>query len=385
MSLALEPSAAARVSSPERSRIRGLVGRMFWPITVAARGVWTVSATVGTLAALGAVPVANLFVFGCLVDMQGTVARSGSIREGLARLAWTRRLATVAVGVAVSLLPLMLLASRAATAELYLGPSAVAEYRGPLVALQAFLLVHLTLAVWRGGSAWHFLRPVDNLRWLLARGRGGRFDDAAADWRAYLAMLEVLPRLWLGVRALVGAFGWIVVPTAIFARAGSIDEVGYALVGGLLLAVVLGWTLALQSRFALTRDFRVFLDLRGARRNLGRAPIAWAVAIVAACVGTVPVWVPAVVELDPMLYWLPLSIWVLLAIPTRLLLAWAVRRGEAGRAYPAPPKPWRLAWRAVGVAACGAIAGLMIFLPGLSAAGRAKLFDHAALWLPLVN
>src|SRR6218665_467856 len=87
-------------------------------------GVWLVRAVFGLgslvllLAILAAIPIVNIAALGYLLEVEGRVARTGKIRNGFLLLDVAPRLGAIALGVYLWILPLRLVASARADAQI---------------------------------------------------------------------------------------------------------------------------------------------------------------------------------------------------------------------------------------------------------------------------
>ena len=259
-------------------RSRRFLRRVVWA------GRLTVSAIVlvGVLAFLAAIPILNVYVLGYLLAAEGRVGRGERWRNVLPWVRYAPRIAAIAFGTAIVVLPLMILADFARDAALVdaAGPTA-RVLRLATVLAGVVVTLHLFLAYARGGSLLSFFRPIKNARAAVRGLLDGNFGQTVADrLLTACAALQVLPLFWLGARGLAVAFAWLFVPCAIIAAAGPADGAGLLLKfgGGLLLTAIFPALLILQSHFATQNRLRAGFEVKAGFRLFGRAPLAWLLA-----------------------------------------------------------------------------------------------------------
>jgi hypothetical protein len=98
----------------------------------------------------------------------------------------------------------------------------------------------------------------------------------------------------------------------------------------------------LQTRFALTGQFREFFDPLSVRLSFRKAPIAFWLALAASLLFALPLYLLKI-ELTPSeVAWLPNVVFVLFTFPARLLLGWALARSERRES----PVGWGFRWGA---------------------------------------
>lgn len=326
MILPAPPVARPEVPPPSRLRRIGLaLGRCFDAVV----GILTL---VPFLAVVSAIPVLNLLSLGYLLEASGRVARSGRIREGFVGLPGFAAAGKILLAVWLAWLPVRLLHSFQADAELIApgSPNAIA-LRIFLVLLILVLCLHLTWAILRGGKLRHFLwpAPIRFARWLGSDFRPGELSRR---------VLEIVRDLRLGHLFRLGALGfagaalWLALPVLILMGAANLNNPGLAalgsLLGGLLLGLVVLYLPFLQTRFALSGRFREFLDPLATRRSFRKAPLAFWTALSATLLFAIPLYLLKI-ELTPAeVAWLPNVVFVLFIFPARLLLGWALARSE---------------------------------------------------------
>jgi len=337
------------------------------------------------LAVLAAIPGANVLALGYMLEAEGRVARSGRLRDGLPLAGILPRLGAVAVGTWLWLLVVRLVTQAAVDAALVApgGGVAMAWERARIVTVVGVGL-HLTAALFAGGTLESFFRPIRNVRLLVREVRAGTaWSTAAAALEHVLELVRPGRLFWLGLRGFLGALAWLVVPTVLFSALRHTRrpvEILVTLVGAVLLAVVLAVVPFMQARFAADPRWRAFGEVAAVRELYRRAPLAMVTAVVLLYGLSLPLSLLKVLvpPRDALLFITP--IFVLTIYPARLVVGWAT--AYAGRR---PRRQW-LAVRAVALLALLPLMGLFLFLlfltPTIGALGRRVLFDHHSLLLP---
>lgn len=336
------------------------------------------------LAVMAAIPIVNFIALGYLLDIEGEVARSGKFRKAFPLLPFAPRIGSIVIGIWLFLLPLRFLAWTAADARL-ISPGSTADRAWHIFLAVAAVLtgIHLSLAVARGGRLSTFFRPLKNLRWFRKQWRdSGYWDRAETAVRDFIARLRAPHYFWLGVKGWVGAFLWLVIPTAIFAAANK-PTGGAAIVsaiGGMMLSIVFAWIPFLQARYAAEGRFGAFFELRAIRELYRRAPLTWVISAILTYALSLPLFFATIVLPPQDAMWMVTPIFILSIYPTRIMTGWAY--------YQAVKREQR-AWFSVRL-----ISGLVLmptlmlytwilfFTQFIGSSGKLVLFQHHALLLP---
>lgn len=360
------------------------------PLRFLGRGITDIFAFVSLflmLAIVAAVPLLNFYVLGAFLDVEGRLGKSGRFRDGFPLLRIAPRVVILSAGIWFFLLPLRFLASFAADAHL-IDPGSAADV-GLHVALRvAWVLVtcHLVLAVARGGTFWCFVRPIKNLRWLIAEFRnGGYFEKADRHVNQFMQSLKVREYFWLAIRGFAVAFLWLFLPTALYtiAKEPQGGQILLTIVGGIALAVVLSWAPFLQARFAVERRFAAGFQLREVRQLYAHAPLACSFSVVLLYLLSLPLYLFKAFLLPQDAMWPITFVFVLSIYPTRLVTGWAYRRAERKK-IEGKRSHWIIRWTSSGVliALLGIYVFILFFTQFLGEQGKAVLFHHHALLLP---
>ena len=337
------------------------------------------------VAVLAAVPGLNLLALGWLLDAEGRVARSGRLRDGLPWLGVVPRLGVVAIGIWTWLLVVRLVAAAADDAALVdPGSSTAAAWAQARWIVAILVAAHLLFALAAGPSPMAFLRPIRNLRRVLAAVWGGTlWRDASAAVGRLLDVLAPAATFRLGLGGFAGGLAWVAGPTLLFAAARTSDgplAPLVSLIGGVLLGLTLMWVPYLQARYAATGRLAAFLDLGDVREWYRRAPLAMLAALVLLLGLTLPLHLLKVVVPPRDAVWLLTPLFVLLILPGRLAVGWA-----AARAAARPGRAWLVTRFVAGIGGWAALALYLVILfltPVLAALGTRVLFDHHAVLLP---
>ena len=336
------------------------------------------------LAVIAAIPIVNFMALGYLLDLEGRVARSGKFRDAFPLLPLAPRLGSIVLGIWIFLLPLRLLAWTAADARL-ISPGSAAD-RGWHVALivSMFLVaIHICLALARGGRFSTFFRPLKNLRWFWSHCRDAAYWDRAeqAVWE-FLTRIRRTPFFWLGLKGWLGAFLWLVIPTAIFAAANKPNG-GAALVsivGGVLLSVVFAWVPFLQARYAAEGRLSAYRELGVIRELYRRAPLCWSLAAILTYALSLPLFFATIVLPPQDALWMVTPIFIVSIFPARVFTGWAYH--QAVRRLNRAHFTWRLASGVVLMPTLMFYTFLLFFTQFIGASGKLVLFQHHALLLP---
>jgi hypothetical protein len=355
--------------------------------------VWLVRAVFGLgslvllLAVLAAIPIVNVVALGYLLEVEGRVARTGKIKSGFLLLDVAPRLGAIALGVYLWLIPLRLIASASADAQI-INPGGTAARNLAFVSatLWAAISAHLCLALARGGSFWTFFRPLKNLLWFRKQMREGDYwEHASAHIRDFIGRLQLRHHFSLGLRGFFVAFLWLVIPSAFFA-AGKPQGLSalMPLLGGLMLIFVFSWVPFLQARFAATNQFRAGFELRAVRNLFPYAPFAWLVTLLVVYASALPIYLFKGFLLPPDALWPITLIFIVANYPARVLTGWAYHRAVARQTL--GRRSWWIT-RAIlrfplMLAILLVFVAILFFTQYIGEHGRAELFKHHAFLLP---
>jgi len=347
--------------------------------------VFGLASLIVLLAVVAAIPIVNLYALGYLLDVEGRLARSGRFRNGFPLVPLAARLGQVVIGCWLCVMPIRILASLSADAEIIeSGGRSSTTLHALTTGVAVVVGLHLCLAVARGGRLTNFFRPLRNLLWLRAEWRaGGHLGRAERHLRDVFQTLRVRYYFWLGLRGFVGTLIWLIPPTVLFAAAERTQggQILVSVLGGLLLVVVLCHLPFLQAQFAAENRLRALFAWRTVRRRFRQAPLAFVIALVVLYALATPLYL-AKIRLPPEdAMWLLTVVFVASIWPTRLLVGWAYGRAVIrGRdAWPV----WIWLSRLVMVPLVALFVFLLFFTQFIDEHGKLALFEHHALLLPV--
>jgi len=320
------------VSAPADGAPAHLLRRFFAGLGRAGRRVLGFSSIVLSLAVISAIPVLNLLSLGYLLEASARVGRRGRLRDGLIGLERFAVGGRIVLACWLWILPLRLLDSFRRDAELIApGSDRAISLRITLVVLTLIIGAHLIRASLRGGKWRHFLWPAPA---GFLRDLGGDLTVAPrlSRVKSFLLDLHLLHFLRLGALGFAGALLWLLPPVLILLLAANLSNPGVAallsLAGSLLLGFVVLYLPFLQTRFAMSGEFRAFFSLTATREQFARAPLAFRFALFTTLLFALPLYLLKI-ELTPKeVAWLPNLVFVLFIFPARLLLGWALSRAE---------------------------------------------------------
>ena len=392
---------------PPRPSIRTPLNLAGWLF----RGAFGIGSLILLLALIAAIPIVNFLTLGYLLEVQARVARTGKIRDAFLLLDVAPRIGSIALGIWVWLIPLRLLASARDDQRVILESSGNLDIIAPIMAF--LIATHICLALARGGSFWAFFHPrlVEEGLWaLVGSGRlltlpfrflnpmtffhngfwlrdrllsGDYMAHATAGVQNFFRRLRLKHHFLLGFRGFIGAFAWLVIPSALLI-AGRPNGGGRNLligVGGFLMMFVLCWVPFLQARFAVTGRWKTMFELRTIRELYTYAPLTWLFALVFLYALSLPLYLPKVFLLPRDAMWLITLIFIVTIYPARVATGWALHRAAFRE-----EKPWfgfRWLSRSVLVLLIGLYTFLLFFAPLIAEHGRLAIFEHHAVMLPM--
>lgn len=337
------------------------------------------------LSVLAAIPLLNFLALGYLLEAEGRVARTGKLRYCLPLLPLASRLGSIAVGVALWLIPVRWMSDAAVDAAIIAPGSKIAWiWQMGALAVSTAVSLHLIFALSRGGGFGCFFRPLKNALWLRRQFREGDYWlTANAAVRDFFKALQIPSHFLLGLKGFAAAFIWLAIPTALFAVLQDPSQPGQViltLLGGALLIPVLAWTPFLQARLASERRFSAGFELRAVREAFRRTPISFQLSIVLLYALSLPLYLFKVAALPRDAIWLETPIFIASIYPARILIGWAY-----GRAVRKTTRSWILLQWTMRLLLAPLLAFyvfLLFFTPSIGAYGRRVLFEHHALLLP---
>lgn len=368
-----EPEVFDASVAPEPPNPFGRVGRV---------AEWLFGAATLTLglALLTGVPLGQVLVLGYLLEVTGRVARTRQLREGFIGVRTAARLGGAALGAGVLWVPLYVVSGIAESARIIdPGGSAARVWEGALLILMGVYVLHVGGALVRGGRLRHFLHPL-NIPWLgLRLLRGGLYADCRDRLWAAVGRLRLSYYFGLGVRGYLGAFLWLVVPLALLGSGHRVPALGF--LGAVMLGVVVLYLPLLQARFARDNRLRAYREWPSVRRDFGRAPLAFAVAIWVQLLAASPLYLLKIEAIPRDLIFLEGFVFLAFMFPARLVMGWAY--GRAGAREELRHFVFRLAGRLVVLPVVFAYVVVVFTSQHIGWHGVSSLYEQHAFLLPV--
>jgi hypothetical protein len=374
-----EPTETVPVELPDPKR--GFARRVVDGIASAGEWLFGAVALVIALSVLSALPILQLLSFGYLLESGGRVARSGRLRDALIGVRRAARLGSMVVGCWLMLLPLRLVASLANSAEIIEPGGAIARrWRFGLAVLTALVVLHMIAACARGGKLRYFFWPFGTPIWLVRRLRQGRLYTSARDavWD-FVATLRLPFYFRVGFLGFFGTLAWLFLPVTLIAVGRKFPPLGF--VGGISLAFVALVLPFLQMSFAAEQRFRAFFEIKAVRARFGRAPWAFAFALLLTLSFSIPLYLLKIEMIPRETAWLPSLVFLGFIFPARTLTGWAYAR--SGRRE--LPRHWCFRWSTrLLIVPIGLFYALIVFFTQYTAwQGISSLYEQHAFLLPV--
>lgn len=311
-----------------RRRLRRSLRRVLW----GTRLLMSAFVLVGVLAIVASIPLINIYVLGYMLEAEGRVGRGERWRNVLPWLRYAPRIAAMAFGTMLVLLPVVVLADLAHDAALIdpTGTRARTLERVTFV-IGGFAALHLCLAYVRGGGLSTYVRPLKNARVAMGSVRAGMLGRITVDRLcATFTEFQFRTLFWTGARGLVVAIVWLFVPCVLIASSGPADgpRLLIKIAGAGLLAVVFPLLLIQQAAFATELRLRSGFQIRQAIRHFGRAPMAWVMAATVTAVLSLPLFLFKIVAPPRDAIWMLTPLFVAAMLPARMVTGWAYRRAS---------------------------------------------------------
>jgi hypothetical protein len=262
-----------------------------------------------------------------------------------------------------------------------------------LAVVSLLIAVHLLLAIGCGGAWWRFVRPVSNVRRLLARWhRGDYWRDAHRAMCEFVAAFRLLHLMRMGLLGYAAAYIWLVVPTLLFTMLDDVTNrwqiMGFV-AGCVTLTFTLMWLPMLLAHVAVAGRWRAMFEFAAVRKLAGQTPFCWAIstAILLGC-SVLPLLYTALFKIRIPAHdarWDVMLVSLVTVVPARVLIGWVYHRATR-RTRSAPSWLWRI-WQWVnGAALCAGVGGYVYFLNLVSTGGelgQSAVWQFHALLLPL--
>lgn len=287
------------------------------------------------LAFLAAVPGLNILTLGYLLEPQRRVAVTGRLRDAFPLLKVAPAIGVACFFTLLFLIPVRIQSIRVSDAAVILSENdpVVKKMVSTLGLVQAATAAHLTLAIFCGGTAACFLRPIRNLKWVLSAIVSDTERQHLLERLEHLVrLLHPVRHLVIGLRGFLGAVCWLIIPSGLLVAYSAPERIGPlyglgAFCGIVLLIPIMAWLPLLQVHQAATGSFRSIFDVRAVRHVIRHAPGSWMTATILTCLMTLPLYLTKIrlPPADAMFVLTP--VYIILIYPARILVAWAYHRG----------------------------------------------------------
>jgi hypothetical protein len=332
----IQPVDEAADPSVERPVVRrGIVRTLAsWGVAAIVR-CWQLFCLVLLLAVAASIPIIQFASLGYLLESAGRWARGQRLRECLPGLALAGRIGTAAFWVAISCIPVFIVRDLAESAVL-INPGSDLARRwqiGSSVLWTAWV-VYVWWAVLRGGRVYHFLWPAP-IRFVRQFFRMATWNAAIDRLATGMKRFRILYLLKFGFLGSVGTLLYLIIPGGLMiagvrnSHDGNNGAVAlFTLTGIIAMAITLQYLPFLQMRYAKTMQFRSFFDIRSVRQGFQRAPWLHAIATVILVFFSLPMYLLRIEMPPSQLVWLLCIFFVLFNLPTKFMLAWAIRYAD---------------------------------------------------------
>ena len=301
--------------------------------------IWQLTCLLVLLAVAATIPIIQWASLGYLLEAASRVAQGRPWRETLPGLQRAGRIMLVLSCLVVTWLPVWLATQYSYQAELIEPGSRIASrWR---IAAGTGAIVWMIYGLWaiiRGGRIRDFLwpAPLRFLREFLPRiFRRSTWHDLEDRLWSVTAGLQV-PRLaWLGFRAWLGALIWLAIPATMMVIGMQSYQQPARVVVGVLGFVVMWWVLLhlpfLQVQMAQENRLRSMFRLSSVRESFRKAPWAFFFGSLTTLALALPLYLLRIEVIPKELMFLPCLAFVLLTLPAKLCVGWALRRGQQDR------------------------------------------------------
>lgn len=320
-----------------------MVLRFLASILAVFRRVWRVSVRacclVLLLSVVATVPILQFASLGYMLESASRISRGLPLRSCFPGSETARKIVLSGFFLALSWLPVWLVADWGYSAELMDPGSAFALRIRVSARVLAFLwVVWSGWALFRGGHWYHFLWPAPKrfLKTFFRPDAWRQLEDRLWD---LVVSLRIAYLLKIGFYASIGALFWLLIPAVLIIVAlnggtgtpsdGSNPE-GVLGLMGLVGAISMWWVLQklpfLQIHMVNQGKLRAMLDGAAIRSAFRRAPWAFCIATVVLALLSIPLYPLRIESIPSQLRWGLALFFVLFMFPTKLLAGWALRR-----------------------------------------------------------
>ncbi len=327
------------------------------------------------------IPVIQLLSLGYLLEVSGRIGRGGRWTDSFVGLEKASRIGGVLMGTWLMLIPIRVFSNAFWYESFLIDPASQQTQFLQIVytVLMVLVTIHITTAWISGGRFryffWPLIAPISFGLWGLRKALGSRFLQPGlsfllnwisphlshdignarppADWfvpaivwkklrrgKLYSTIRDELwnfissLRLWhyfrLGLIGLIGTLLWLVIPTLLLVGATKLQGPVAMSAGifGILFAIPIFSLLPfIQAHYSRHQTLASFLDVRRVTRIFQRAPIAHVSALLLTLLFALPLFLLKIEPIPAELLWILSVVFMLFAIPSRMVIALAYRRG----------------------------------------------------------
>lgn len=358
-----------------------------WPFSKISRIVeWLfgVISMIGLLTICAAIPILQFMALGYLLEISTRIVHRKKVREGFVGIRRAARIGGFALGTTLVWLPAYNVSGIYHDAHILLADAD--ELRPFDINLSIVIMLTSVYTMWawiRGGKIRHFLWPAP-IRFFKSVFKRDLYLQTIEDFWIFVASLHLKELFVLGFCGFLGAAAWLFLPVLLCIGGTQLPEGlrGLATLFGLpLLALVLVYLPIMQTRYAVERRFKVFLEIKETRAVFKLAPIALWISMLSVWAFALPVYL-AKIQLTPReVFLLPTLVFVIFAWPSRILMGWAYGRADKQKTNRNIISIW-LARLAI-IPVVSIYAGVVFLSRYTSWYGDWSLFEQHALLIPI--
>ena len=358
-----------------------------WPFRKVAHIVeWLfgVASMIGLLTICAAIPILQFVALGYLLEISTRIVQRKKVREGFVGIHRAARIGGFVLGTALVWLPAYNVSGIYHDAHILLADADELRPFGINLSIVILLTSIYTIWAWvRGGKLRHFLWPAP-IRFFKSVFKRDLYLQTIEDFWIFVASLHLKELFVLGFCGFLGAAAWLFLPVLLCIGGTQLPEGlrGLATLFGLpLLALVLVYLPIMQTRYAVERRFKVFLEIKETRAVFKLAPIALWISMLSVWAFALPVYL-AKIQLTPReVFLLPTLVFVIFAWPSRILMGWAYGRADKQKTNRNIISIW-LARLAI-IPVVSIYAGVVFLSRYTSWYGDWSLFEQHALLIPI--
>ena len=199
----------------------------------------------------------------------------------------------------------------------------------------------------------------------------------------FVAELKLGYYFKIGLVGCLGTFAWLFVPTTLLIGATELEPptaVLSSILGFATAIPVMAVLPAIQSHFSRKLTLRSFFEVKSAVQIASAAPIAYVTSLLLILVFAIPLFAAKVEPIPQELVWLLSVVFIIFAIPSRVFLGLAYRRG----ANKSTPGRWwiRFPILSLSLPISAIFTVIFFFTQYVSWHGAVSLFENHVFLLP---